>query len=433
MTIRRGTTIRKLSALLILIVLTATACAKGAPGKGRSAARDAVLDALSTPAELLGDTARYRMTVTAVADSTKRVLYEASGVADFKQNRWLGTVSDDSFNGAPGKQEDFGIDAFVYKRFGESGKWSRTSLDWGGVGSPFPDRPMIGNRYYGGNDGPSYAADRDARRQIFDAAVIDVEPKGISTLFGAEVRKYSVSMGNEKQIRAKLPKKLASEVGAWDEYRFLGDVDVWVDGEHRLRRIATKPKASSFGFVSQEEWWDFGEAPSVDIPEGVDEKGSGKTSVKVTNETRKPGTIKTDTFRIERGGSGFNISVLNVGEISVRTVERKGSSQVTRYLRIEGLTDFSVPQIIPLGKRFNVPPPGAQPQMSLRDPGAVFYFGDDSVPRCETRESGKLTLNELELDDSHVLHLRASFEITCQMDSGAVRITTGDIRYRSLT
>ncbi len=354
-------------------------------------------------------------------------VYTAEGVADFKAGRWRGTVVRERFPNGEGDEEAFGIDEFAYRRPAKGGEWKRLDLVFGEIGSPFPGVPVIGT---GSSDGraPAYALDPDARRRIFDAAILDIDSGDVTEMHGAEVRHYRVHMAGEEEIRTKLPKPLGDEVAAWDQYGALKDLNLWVDGESRLVAYEYRPDDDSLATV-KEEWWDFGEAPEVPIPEGLDENGSGTSRFQVTARIEKPGEDEVvDEVDIARGDKGFYLSVMNVGGITVRTSIDDGPQSLEHSLQVRDVASDTLPQDIPWFKR------GAA--------GPSFVYGSQKrtrfepkteplTPPCTGPESGNLHLKEFQTDGSRVLRLNLEFQMTCPTEAGKKSVE-GRLLYRSL-
>lgn len=290
---------RRIGPAVAALCLFAASCSRGVPGTGAAESREAVLDALARPPQLLGDTARYRMEAFLRSGADMTPVYTAEGVADFKAGRWRGTVVRERFPNGEGDEEAFGIDEFAYRRPAKGGEWKRFDLVFGEIGSPFPGVPVIGT---GSSDGraPAYALDPDTRHRIFDAAILDIDPGDVTEMHGAEVRRYRVHMAGEEEIRTKLPKPLGDEVAAWDQYGALKDLNLWVDGESRLVAYEYRPDDDSLATV-REEWWDFGEAPEVPIPEGLDENGSGTSRFKVTPASKSRARMRSSTRSTSHG------------------------------------------------------------------------------------------------------------------------------------
>ncbi len=147
---------------------------------------------------------------------------------------------------------------------------------WQGPGTLTTDEPRlftpsisgIINGRYEHKDDP-YKPSVAVRRQIVDALIAGFEPAGTEELHGAPTWRYQLTLDKDRANRI-LPANVSAEL-AWDQYHSpaYGTLNVWLDGEGRLRRLVAM--TGFFGAPARlgYELWDLGSAPAVRVPDGL--------------------------------------------------------------------------------------------------------------------------------------------------------------------
>ncbi len=429
-----ATCARSLTAVAVacLVLGLAVACSSNAPAPQPAAARAAVVDALAGRPDDLGATARYAQRVYGRSGSTRRLLTQVEGVADFAQSRVEGTLNGDIGNGQPTAAQVFGYGDNVYTRRSGTPQWQKSRRTFE-LGDPFPEPLVIGRRHQGGE--PVYTHQPALRRQIIDAAVTNVVPVGTARLRGADTRHYRVTLDGTVAQKT-LPAPVAAELGAWDELPGTLNLDVWVDAEQRLRQVSRfSPLRDNDGFTTELEWWDFGRpppiAPPADLNDPVATGGLGRTSFDLHSSSKAPnGTSKAGIDeQLSAGEPGVTIMALAVQNVIINVEHRIMGGAGTRHSLTLGIglpRHASLPQTL---HATTIPSPV----------GDTFTFGDSSAS-CPTPSvlAGQLTVTELVIDDAGIERFRASMTLTCttrgttRAANPTVVTTTADIRFRAL-
>lgn len=342
-------------ALALSGVVIMTACSSAPP---TPTSREIVLDALSTPAELLADTVRFGYAHLREHGDGFVTEYEITGITDFANRRALARQS---FGHSQRLDVHvYTVDDYEYSRSVDSPRWER---DWAKSGDDtIAQAPMLG-RYQLGGWRPAYALDPEARRLILDAAILSVETGEESSLYGNRVSHFSVIVEEDVEvIKSKLPASLSAEFDLTNEHYYLTSSDVWIDKKGRLIRLRDHATGAPASVVRQQDWWGFGDVPSVQPPSGVDDVG-GDTLFRITTTHRDSGEVDTDRFSMRPGDPGRSFHTTpfyDDGTFGIYTYEgRPGApDQVFRSMTVRMPEQRSTPLSLQLDRRLGSKEPG---------------------------------------------------------------------------
>ena len=309
---------------------------------------------------------------------------------------------------------------------GESG-WNRRFIDQTELGAPIPDLGIVG-RLGEGFGAPAYADDQDARRLIVEALVAEVRPLGREEQHGSTVWRYGVDLAGEGAAD-RVPEPIRSEMRAWGEDEGPDNLDLWLDGRGRLRRISLfSAFGDEGGFRVENEFWDWGGPGRLDLPSDLDDEtaegGDGESSV-----TLEPGlTLDESTPNLTLRVSDNDEPGTEVG-LHVDGRREPAGEELQAEIRM-----------MPAAGRHLAPGEYRFADLRVLEDRAPFTFdvlGADLNERCAPNRprSGALTLIESVMyrEEFYVrLHLR--FSLTCEALGGGPPISlAGEARYHALT
>ena len=313
---------RRLPALLLVAALglaatgTAVAVRRSTADDGPpSDPRAAVVDALAAKPGGGADSARYVVRYSLENSGISVLAGTFEGEADFRRQRYLARARYFQPDGPPHEFDSFVFARWEYSRSLGERHWRRRFFNPSNLGSPTPELGIVGLREEA-LGAPSYAGDLEARRLIVDALVADVVPAGRDEQHGTAVWRYRVTI-DEDRAAARLPRDLHSEMRSWHEGQARQEVDVWLDGRERLRKLAIfYPDEQGLGFRVENEFWDFGGPGRLDLPDDLDDPtaagGEGTTSFTVEPgvdlDQDSPG-FRIQVFDRDRPGEGVSVSV----------------------------------------------------------------------------------------------------------------------------
>lgn len=368
-----------------------------------------MVNALAARPEDHADTARWEQLVFAEGPGQRRFFARSAGTADFGHRRWRGRQEL-----ASGETHEFFLaDRFDYRRrTGQTG-WEKSPRKAGDLFDPVPDPLIAGERDSGA---PSFLPSVERRRRIVDALVVSFEGAEAVTLRGTPTRRYRVRVERDRP-EGRLDEALSAEASAWGELSFeVLEVDAWVDGRGRLRRMSTfLPFAGDDGFRI-EEWWGFGDARSVPVPDDLGDP----------------------TIHGGEGTTSFLLAGPPLGRVEL--VDGPGGVAMNLSRHEDDLT-FSIHERVP----------GARPHTWSLSTGVPRRSGDvlpvrlvrttyyqegrstrsvfEPVAPCE-RPTGTLVVRELVVDAEDVIvRLRATFSLSCDRHPPV----QGEMRFHALT
>jgi hypothetical protein len=406
--------VNRLAAAGTAVAVLVAGCSSGdggAPPSEVAEAQGLVVRALAWRPEDSGGTARVARTVVQEGPNVRNVVLRSEGVADYRNNRFLGrqTLADDP------TLEVFVADRFQYER-PPGGTWDKSPRKGREVDDPVPS-VLLGRQRDSG--APRHLPSEPDRRAIADALVGDVVPGGTSRQHGTVTRRYRVSLDRERAER-RLEPRPAPEMSAWTanpEETIVAHL--WVDADGRVRRLSwpflTSPDAPG-GLRLEEEWWDFGGPGEVGLPEDLGDPtvtgGEGRTSLTVTG-----GTV--GRLELEDGERGTSLDDVHVGDYTVNVSEGE-RGEVRHFWRFS----FEVP-------KEGVRPPARVPARVSRTvsrEGSTTIVDEHVVP-CDRPETAA-TVRELVVDsDGRFVRFRATFSLSCPTGPPA----EGDLRFHALT
>ena len=390
--------------------------------------RAAVVAGLAARPGGTAGTARYLVRYVRGGPDEREGFATYEGVADFERQRYLARGEIRRDDAEPGGA----FDAFVFARWqytrpvGET-HWRRRTFDPRALGAPSPELRVVGAR---GQllAGPTYVADAGVRAQLVDALVAGVGPLGRELQHGVEVWGYRVTLDGDR-ARGLLPGALVAEMGSWGELPERREVDVWLDGRQRLRKLSIFTELKDgLGFRVDNEFWDFGGPGPVPIPGDLDD-ATARDGEGVTSFTVEPGVdLDEDTatfsmwiFDGDQPGDALTVTVADR--------PAAGAGDRRRVLRLRPAS----------GRRLE---PG---EYRLVD-RAEFNRGvprtfDVTAPEVEALcprdrpRSGAVTVEEVvRYEERFTVRLRLRFRITCEGSGGAPPAAlAGDLRFHALT
>ena len=416
----------RLLAVAMALALTGTTVAvrrsiadDGPPSDPRAAAVAALA---AHPWDAAGS-ARYVVRYFLVNSGIEALAATFEGEADFRRQRFRARARFFQPDGPPLDSESFVFARWEYTRNAGDRHWQRGGYDPSELGSPTPELAIVGMRDEG-LAAPAYAGDADIRRWVADALVADVVPAGREEQYGATVWRYRVTV-DANRAAARLPEALRREMKAFHEGEARQEVDLWLDGRERLRKLAIfYPDEERLGFRIENEFWDFGGPGRLDLPEDLDDPtavgGEGTTSFTV-----EPGVD------LDEHSPGFSMNVSDsdrpIPEVSVRVEDRPppGGESRRRTVRMTP----------PAGRHLE---PGEYRLVDRAEPSrGVARTFDVTSPEVDARcprdrpRSGTLTVEEAVMYEERFyvrLHLR--FTVSCPSTTGPVE---GELRYYALT
>ncbi len=305
--------------------------------------------------------------------------------------------------------------------------WARRFLQPQNVGTPTPELRIVGRR--GGSlAAPAYANDLGIRRRILDALVADVVPWEREEHRGSPVWHYRVSVDGERAA-SELPEPVHREMRRWEEGKGRRDLDVWLDGRERLRKLSVfYPDEQGRGFRVENEFWDFGGPGRIDLPTDLGDPtavgGEGVTSYAASPDVK-----------LDPESPGFTMSAFSPD---------RPDEDVT--LHVDDQPDLGGD-----GRRrfFRIRPASGRPlepgEHRLVNRGefnrGVPLTVEFTTPEVETRcppdrpRSGNLTVIEaVQYEGRYYVRLHVRFTVSCRSPiDGAPVTVTGEARYYSLT
>ncbi len=408
--------------------VTVVVLRSGGGGGPPSEPRAAVVDALATRPRDVADSARYVVRyiqeVIGVGVGAT-VTYE--GVADLKRQRFLARVRFASPEKASQEHDSFVFARWEYVRPAGESRWRRRFFDPSEVGSPTPELGIVGQR--GENlVAPPYAGDLETRRRIVDALIGDVVGGGRDDHHGSAVWHYRATVDPER-VAGRLPEPLVTEMGRWQEGQRRRDVDVWLDGRGRLRKLSIfYGDEQGRGFRVENEFWDFGGPGRLELPSDLGDPtavgGEGVTSFTLDPGVELDGDSPGLSMRVfERDEPGSDVS------FHVDDQPAVGAERRRRELRI---TPAAGRHLEPGEHRL------VDARGTLQPPPRTFDITapeiDERCPRDRPR-SGTLTLSEAVMyEQSFYVRLHLRFSVTCRPPSGGAPVSfTGEARFHALT
>ena len=414
-----------LLAVVVALALTGTTVAvrrsiadDGPPSDPRAAAVAALA---AHPWDAAGS-ARYVVRYFLVNSGIEALAATFEGEADFRRQRFRARARFFQPDGPPLDSESFVFARWEYTRNAGERHWQRGGYDPSELGSPTPELAIVGMRDEG-LAAPAYAGDADTRRRIADALVADVVPAGKEEQHGATVWHYRVTI-DANRAAARLPEALRREMKTFHDGEAPQEVDLWLDGRGRLRKLAIfYPDEERLGFRIENEFWDFGGPGHLDLPDDLDDPtavgGEGTTSF--TAEPR---------VELDDDSPGFSINVSNsdrpVPEVSVRVHDRPAPGAESRRRELH---------LTPANRRLE---PGEYRLVDHAElvRGARRAFAvtspevDARCPRDRPR-SGTLTVDEAVMyEERSYVRLHVRFSITCPSTTDPVE---GELRFHALT
>ena len=417
-------------AVALAVAGTAVAIVRSAGDDGPpSDPRASVVAALAARPRDASDSARYVVRYIA-EDGTRRLeLGTYEGSADFRQQRflaWNRVVREGT--GPPADFDSFVFAEWEYSRPAGEGHWRRRTFNPESLGAPTPELGIVGGR---GDQlaAPSYAGDRKVRSQIVDALVRDVVPVGQEEQHGAPVWRYRVTVDGPPAA-GRLPEELLREMRAWSEGQARRELDVWLDGRGRLRKLSIlyDEEGKGRGFRVENEFWDFGRPGRLDLPSDLDdptaEGGEGVTSFRLD-----PGV------ELDAGSPGMYVWVFDndkPGEtVSLMINDRPapGAESRRRTIRMNPAAGRNLePGDYKLVDRaaFNR---GEPRTFDITEPGIDGRCGRGG------RRSGTLTLSEAVMyEESFYVRLHLRINVTCTPPAGGAPLSFAlQARYHALT
>ena len=390
--------------------------------------RAAAVRALSRPAGGGSDSARYLIRYALEAPGHRREVGTFEGTADFRRQRFLARAR--FF--PEGERDPRELDVFVFGRWqyerasGEPG-WGRRFLQPQNFGTPTPELAVVGRR---GSElsGAAYRSDEELKRQIVDALAADVVLVGRDDQRGARAWHYRVTLDPERAT-SRLSEPVRAELRSWSEGDDRRDVDVWLDGRGRLRRISILfADESGLGPHVENEFWDFGGPGRIDLPPDLGDPtavgGEGTTSFATSSGTdlhpESPG-FAISVFSPDRAGDTVTLSVNDSPDL--------GAPDRRRTFRIRP----------PAGRHLE---PGRYRLVDRREfsrnlPLTFVLDVAEVDERCpeDRPRSGTLSVVEaVRYEDRYPVRLHVAFTVECQPPGGAAPVSVrGEVRYYALT
>ena len=414
-----------LAAAVALAVAGATVAVRRSSADDRppSDPRKATVAALAARPGGGAGSARYVVRYSFENSGIVRVVGTFEGEADFRRQRFLARGRIFGQDKPPHDFDSFVFARWEYHRTSGERRWQRRFFNPSNLGSPTPELGVVGLREEA-LSAPAYAGDLDTRRLIVDALVADVVPAGREEQHGATVWHYRVRVDGGRAA-ARLPEPLTSEMRSWHEGQARQEVDLWLDGRGRLRKLSILyPDEEGLGVRVENEFWDFGGPVRLDLPDDLDDPtaagGEGTTSFTV-----EPGVD------LDEDSPGFNVQVFDddepgkAVEVTVRDRPVPGTDSRRRTLRIT-----------PAAGRHLEPGEYRLVDRAEFNRGVARTFDitssevDARCPRDRPR-SGTLTVEEAVMYEERFyvrLHLR--FTVSCPATTGPVE---GELRYYALT
>jgi len=405
---------------------------EGPPSDPRAAA----VAALGTRPGDIADSARYvvRYLVEDGAGFSLEI-GRFEGVADFARRRFLAQGRFGGGSGAPTEFDSFVFSEWEYQRRDGETRWKRDAVAPQELGQPVPDLAVVGV----GNESsaPAYATDRDARTTIVDALVSEVRSVGVEDQHGSTVWHYRVNLDGDRAAGI-LPEELRSETVAWDEGQGHRELDLWLDGRGRMRKLSISFTGDGeSGHRVENELWDYGGPGLVALPPDLGDPtsvgGEG-----VSSFTLEPGVDSGEEasslrMSVFAGGLGEAVAL----EVQSRPVPR------ANYRRRE------ISMMPPTGGELQ---PGEY-RLGGYDgpnglaPGTFHVQAPEIDERChpDGARSGTLTLTEVAVyreepapgelyQTGYYVRLHARFVIDCPaVGDGTLLSFTGEARYHALT
>ena len=403
------------------VVVRATGEEGGPPEDPRRAA----VEALARRPQDVASSARYLVRYAIENPGIRREYAIYRGEADFQRQRFRARARLLP-EGRPARDADVFVFAqWQYER-DPGGRWERRFLQPQNIGTPTPELAVVGVR----GDGlraPSYAGDLEVRRRIVDALVTDVVAVGTDDHHGDDVWHYRVTVDGARAA-GRLPEPLLREMRGWEEGQRRRDLDLWLDGRGRLRRLSIfYADEKGRGPRVDNEFWDFGRPGRIDLPPDLGdptaEGGEGVTSFTA------PG------IELDRDSPGFTVSVFSPDEagdavtLSIDDDPAPGVDGRRREFRIWPAAGRHLePGEHRLLSRAEFNPP-APLGFSVRGPEV-----DSACPPDRPR-SGTLTVVEaVRYEDRYYVRLHVRFTVRCQPPGGAPPVSvSGEARYYALT
>ena len=286
--VRSDGMLQRLEARLLVVALvlagagTGVAVVRSTAGAGPpSDPRAAIVSALATRPRDVASSARYLVRYSLENRDVRRELGTYEGVADLRRQRFLARGRFLQEDGPPSEFDSFVFSEWEYTRSAGKREWRRRFFNPRSLGAPTPELGIVGGR---GEHlaAPSYAGDLEVRRQIVDALVGDLVALGREEQHGTRVWRYRVTVDGPPDA-GRLPDAVLREMRSWEEGQKRRDVDVWLDGRGRLRKLSIfYDDEEGRGFRVENEFWDLGGPGRLDLPPDLDdptaEGGEGVTS-----------------------------------------------------------------------------------------------------------------------------------------------------------
>jgi hypothetical protein len=390
--------------------------------------RAAVVAALAARPDDGPRTARYLVRYIAEGPAGRRELATFEGVADLARQRFLarGRFVPEEDGEPPRQFDSFVFSEWEYQRSAGESRWTRRFVDPTELGSPMPDLAVVGRRGEHPS-GPAYADDLDARTRIVDALVTDVRLAGQEEHHESTAWHYRVSV-DAARATTLLPEPLQPEMRQWVENDGPRELDVWLDGRGRIRRLSIfYDFHEGAGFRIENEFWDHGRPGRVDLPSDLGdptaEGGEGISSFAV-----EPGV------RIDEGSPSLDMWIFGgdePGEVVELIVSGWPAPPERRRLTLR-LSPPAGRHLEPgeyrgANLRTSTPPP----------PSSFDILGAEVDDRCARNRprSGTLTLAEAVMyEERFYVRLHAQFTFTCEPVAGGPPLTfTGEANYHALT
>ena len=389
--------------------------------------RAAVVRALSRLPGGGSDSARYLVRYALEASGQRREVGTFEGTADFRRQRFLARARFVPEGGDPRELDVFVFGRWQYERSpGEPG-WGRRFLQPQNFGTPTPELVVVGRR---GGDfaGPAYRNDEELRRQIVDALAADVVLVGRDDQRATPAWHYRVTL-DPGRAAGLLPEPVRSEMRSWSEGDDRRDVDVWLDGRGRLRRVSIFfADEEGWGPHVENEFWDFGEPGRIDLPSDLQDPtavgGEGTTSFTASSGTD-----------LDLESPGFSVSVFSP--------DQPGD---TVTLGVEDSPNLGAAD---RRRTFRIRPPAGGPlergdyrlvdrrEFSRNVPSTFVLNAPEVDERCpeDRPRSGRLSVVEaVRYEDRYYVRLHVTFTVECQPPGGAAPVSVrGDVRYYALT
>jgi hypothetical protein len=431
---------RRLPAVLLVVAITLAITLAGAGATVavvRSSGHDdgppddprrAVVGALALRPRDVDDSARYIVRYRIEGpDTLQREVGSFEGSADFQQQRFLARARFVEEEGGSREFDSFVFSEWEYTRSAGAPEWRRRFFDPDSVGAPTPELGVVGRRGEG-LVGPAYADDVEVRRQIVDALVSDVVPHGREQHRGTAVWRYRATVDGARAA-GRLPEPVRKEMASWEEGNGRRDVDLWLDGRGRPRKISIfYDHLDGRGFRVENEFWDWGRPGRLDLPSDLGDAtaagGEGESSF-----TMRPGV------ELGVGSPSFGMSVFDtdkVGEpVTLDVDDRPSLGGRSRQHRI---------RLVPAAGRHLEP--GEYRLVDLRGVARAerrtFHVRAPEIDERCRREgpmSGTLTVSEVAMyQESFYVRLHVRFTVRCEPSTGAAPVSfEGEARYHALT